>query len=249
MPDQSLDAERVADTVGLLCRRIQHRFPESGLLDVAREVARIAAHTKQRTAWIARPIFGLRIALGLLLALIAAGLAVTFSSVKVVAAEEFKLAEFVQMLEAGINDVVLIGAAVFFLGTLETRIKRRRALAAVRELRAVAHIIDMHQLTKDPQWILGSGEESGVLPPHTMSRFELSRYLDYCSELLALTGKIGALYIQRFDDDVALAAVNEVESLTTGLSRKIWQKLMILYAAGAQAPPEPAAQEDLQTPA
>lgn len=27
---------------------------------------------------------------------------------------------------------------------------------------------------------------------------------------------------------VVLAAVNEIENLTTGLSRKIWQKLMIL---------------------
>jgi hypothetical protein len=28
-----------------------------------------------------------------------------------------------------------------------------------------------------------------------------------------------------------LAAVNEIESLTTGLSRKIWQKLMIVYSS------------------
>jgi hypothetical protein len=69
-----------------------------------------------------------------------------------------------------------------------------------------------------------------------MSRFELSRYLDYCSEMLSITGKIAALYIQDFDDDGALAAVNEVESLTTGLSRKIWQKLMILYALGPETP-------------
>ncbi len=36
------------------------------------------------------------------------------------------------------------------------------------------------------------------------------------------------LYAQRFDDPVALAAVNEIEALTSGLSRKIWQKRMIL---------------------
>ena len=53
--------------------------------------------------------------------------------------------------------------------------------------------------------------------------------------MLSITGKVAALYIQDFDDDVALAAVNEVENLTNGLSRKIWQKLMIVYAMG----PEP----------
>jgi hypothetical protein len=34
--------------------------------------------------------------------------------------------------------------------------------------------------------------------------------------------------VQRFDDPVTLSAVNDVENLTAGLSRKIWQKIMIL---------------------
>ena len=46
---------------------------------------------------------------------------------------------------------------------------------------------------------------------------------------------MAALYVQNFDDGVALAAVNEVESLTTGLSNKIWQKIMILYNIGDSA--------------
>jgi hypothetical protein len=89
----------------------------------------------------------------------------------------------------------------------------------------------MHQLTKDPEWVLDRGRESGILPPRTMSRFELSRYLDYCSEALSLTSKLAALYVQEFDDPVALQAVNEVEDLTNGLARKIWQKLIVLYQA------------------
>jgi hypothetical protein len=176
------------------------------------------------------------VAVALLLALIAAGVATTLVSLRTPRAS-IGIFEFIQLLESGINDVVLVGAGVFFLLTLETRIKRQRALAAIRELRAIAHIIDMHQLTKDPEWVLGRGKESALLPPREMTRFELSRYLDYCSEMLSITGKIAALYIQDFDDDVALAAVNEVEGLTTGLSRKVWQKLMILSAMG----PEPDA--------
>ena len=34
--------------------------------------------------------------------------------------------------------------------------------------------------------------------------------------------------MQHFDDSAALAAVNEVETLCTGLSRKIWQKIMLV---------------------
>ncbi len=54
------------------------------------------------------------------------------------------------------------------------------------------------------------------------------------SELLSLTGKIAALYVQRFDDPVVITAVNEVETLCTGLSRKIWQKIMIIQANANQ---------------
>jgi hypothetical protein len=151
------------------------------------------------------------------------------------------LVQFVQVLESGINDVVFVGVAIFFLLTMEARKKRRRALSALHELRAIAHVIDMHQLTKDPEWVLARGRETGILAARSMTLFELSRYLDYCSEALSLTGKVAALYVQRFDDAVALQAVNEVEELTTGLSRKIWQKLTVLYTVPPGDPSAAAA--------
>jgi hypothetical protein len=63
--------------------------------------------------------------------------------------------------------------------------------------------------------------------------------------MLSVTGKVAALYAQDLEDGVVLAAVNEVEDLTTGLSRKVWQKLMILYArepalSSAHEPAAPA---------
>jgi hypothetical protein len=231
----ALDAGHIALTIDRLRQRIERRFPGSGLAQVCGELDRIAEKARERAAWIARPILPLRVAVALLSALIVAGLAATLSTLRA-PSESFHLVEFVQLLESGINDVVLVGAAIFFLVTLENRIKRHRALAAIHEMRAIAHVIDMHQLTKDPEWVLGQGQETGILPPRTMSRFELGRYLDYCSEMLSLTGKVAVLYVQKFDDDVALAGVNEVETLTNGLSRKIWQKLMVLHAAGPDRP-------------
>ena len=61
-----------------------------------------------------------------------------------------------------------------------------------------------------------------------MTEFELIRYLDYCSEMLSLTGKLAALYMQDMRDPVIIESVNEIEDLTTSLSRKIWQKIMVL---------------------
>jgi hypothetical protein len=43
-----------------------------------------------------------------------------------------------------------------------------------------------------------------------------------------LIGKVAALYVQGFPDPVALAAVDDIENPTTSLSRKIWQKIVIL---------------------
>jgi hypothetical protein len=133
----------------------------------------------------------------------------------------------IQMLEVD-QLCVAVGATVLFLITLESRIKRRRALKALHELRAIAHVIDMHQLTKDPERALGIGKDTASSPKRELSPFELTRYLDYCSEMLSLSGKIAAIYAQDFDDAVVVDAVNDIEDLTTGLSRKIWQKISVL---------------------
>ena len=108
--------------------------------------------------------------------------------------------------------------------------KRKRALTAIHRLRSIAHIIDMHQLTKDPERMLHTDgiNDTASSPKRSYTSFELGRYLDYCTEMLSLTGKVAAMYVESFPDAQAVGAVNELESLTTGLSRKIWQKIMVL---------------------
>jgi hypothetical protein len=98
-------------------------------------------------------------------------------------------------------------------------------------LRSLAHIIDMHQVSKDPAWLHGQGGAgplAGPPPKRAMNALELTCYLDYCADLLSVISKVAALYVQRFPDSPTLAAVDEVEGLTAGLSRKIWQKIVIL---------------------
>lgn len=92
----------------------------------------------------------------------------------------------------------------------------------------MAHVIDMHQLTKDPESLLETYQQTKSSPKRAMTAFELQRYLDYCSEMLSMISKIATLYVQDFPDTEVVDVVNEIESLTTGLSRKIWQKIMIL---------------------
>lgn len=46
--------------------------------------------------------------------------------------------------------------------------------------------------------------------------------------MLSLVSKIAFLYVNNFDDVDANQSVNELEDLTSGLSRKIWQKITII---------------------
>jgi len=139
-----------------------------------------------------------------------------------------ELLSVLQAVEAAANIVVLLGAVLFFLISLETRLKRNRSLRDLHVFRSIAHVIDMHQLTKDPSSVLASECATASSPQRTMSSFELTRYLDYCSEMLSLTSKLAAVYAQNLPDPVVIDAVNEIESLTTNLSQKIWQKITIL---------------------
>ncbi len=140
-------------------------------------------------------------------------------------------ADAVQGLEAATNEIILLSLLLLFLVSLENRFKRRTTLRMLHRLRSLAHVVDMHQLTKDPDSVLRSTTPTIVSPERTLSEAQLARYLDYCSELLALISKLAALLAQHQQDAVVLSAVNDVETLTSGLSRKIWQKITILDIA------------------
>lgn len=222
---RSLDSEKIIGTIERLCSRIDERFPNSGLGRVCKELLTIARESQQRSAWIAKPQKSLRILVGVLIALIVSVLVLVLAN-STLPPNGFDFVVLLQASEAGINVFIIIGAAILFLITSEVRMKRSRALKAIHELRALAHVIDMHQLTKDPDRF--PIREAATTPTQNFTPAQIVRYLDYCSEMLSLIGKLAALYVQKFDDPVALAAVNEVEELTTGLSRKIWQKIMIV---------------------
>lgn len=236
MQYRQLDEQRILQTLERLRDRIAERFPESGLRQVANELLAVGAEVSDCVDYLRKPNWGLRIATGA--AVIA--LATLLVLVAYMAAPETPVTtqvggwkELVPLIESGVNDIVFAGIAVFFLLTIETRMKRRRALGVLHQLRSLAHVVDMHQLTKDPERLLSPEPDTSSSPVRTMTPSELGRYLDYCSELLSVTSKLSALLVQYFNDEVVLGAVNEVETLTTGLSGKIWQKIRMLGIVAA----------------
>ena len=184
--------------------------------------------TERRAARLSRPFIALRLVVGLIL------LAALAGEVSVAMAIDWRqvlrsgVVPLAQGLESAVNLVILSGGAAWFLLTLETRWKRRRIRVALNELRAFAHVVDMHQLTKDPTVVLGGAHPTSASPKRLMSEFQLARYLDYCAEMLALISKLAALYGLRSLDVEIDQSVREIEGLTSDLGRKIWQKITIL---------------------
>jgi hypothetical protein len=85
----------------------------------------------------------------------------------------------------------------------------------------------MHQLTKDPsKFIVGGNTPSS--PPLLLNEFQMTRYLDYCSEMLSLTSKVAVVFGQYLDNPAVAEVVSDIERISAGLSQKIWQKIMIL---------------------
>jgi hypothetical protein len=137
--------------------------------------------------------------------------------------------EFAEGTDAALHLLVILGGGIFFIASWEMRKKRNAALDALSELRSLAHIIDMHQITKDPGLAHIKDLPEGVVDTRTVrTDAQLALYLDYSSDMLSIIGKLAALYAENLHDRTVLDAVNEIESLSNGLCGKLWQKIMII---------------------
>lgn len=230
-----LQSDKIVRTIEQLEKRIADRFPNSGLRKVVNQFLEIAGKSKKNIEWISKPNLAIRIFSYLIIAVGVIAIVYSFTLIDL-KIQNRTLSNVVSFSESLFNDLVLIGAAIFFMVTIETRVKRRRTSKMLNELRVIAHVIDMHQLTKDPGMIRENKKFTENSPSRTLSKFELERYLDYCSEALSLIGKVAALYSQSLPDEVVVRTVTEIEGLSTGFSRKIWQKLIILNGMDDEKP-------------
>lgn len=226
-----LRAAAIIGTLDQLQARIGLRFPDSSLKSVCGELAVHARTVSHRARRIGRPYLFLRFLMLIsILGAVAAGGWMAWRAGGEQLEIGRELAGLTAGLDAAVHLIFVAGGAVWTLLTLEQRLKRSRALGDLYRLRSFAHIVDMHQLTKDPTVILSPGPATAASPRHEMNQFQLTRYLDYCSELLSLIGKLAALYGEYTRDPQVVDAIGSVEDLCGNLSRKIWQKITILSA-------------------
>ena len=131
---QSIDSILSA-TIAQLSNRVKERFPDGNLIQACDELLRLSSDTKLRAEWIGSPIISLRIVATILISLIAVALVSAFSQLNL-SSGRLDVVVFVYFLNAGMNNIVISAAVVFFLITIEARVKRRRSLLAIHELRS-----------------------------------------------------------------------------------------------------------------
>ncbi len=237
---RSLDSAKIISTIDALEQRIAERFPGSGLGKVCADLVQLARESEQRVVEIAKPNIALRAGIAAILAT-GAFLLMQIASIIELKRESENLSGILQGIDSAFNILLLMGAGMLFLSSLETRWKRHKVMERLHELRSIVHVIDMHQLPKDPS----SNRPATVavaehgLPPRVLSSFELTRYLDYCSEMLSLTGKVAALYAQSTKDSIVIDAASDIGQITTNLSSKIWQKITLVQAREGRNVPLP----------
>jgi len=228
---ERLEADPVLTTIDRLRARIEARFPQRGLYAVSGELLELADRVATSSARNRDRLRLVRIGSRALVVLVVvlAALALGFAArAAVVDGGPAHDVEWLTLLESGVNDLVFAAIAIWFLFTVPERMRRADTLALLHELRSLAHVIDMHQLNKDPERLRPSFTPTPMSPAMDLTYEELEHYLDYCSELLSLVGKTAALCAEESRDAVVLDTVSTIETLTTSMSRKIWQKISIL---------------------
>jgi hypothetical protein len=224
---RKLDIDKTVDTIFHLKLRINDRFPESGLLKICEDLYEIGKRTRENIQFVNKPNWLLRITFILLISIFAPTLVFTFATFfkkNTIQNKSFYLSP--EELESIIQILIFIGGSIYSLYKIEDNIKRKKALKHLYELKSIAHVIDMHQLIKEP--ISLNTNKTKNSPKRELSNFQLLRYLDYCCELLSLTSKISTLYSNELQDEVVLNTINEIEELTLGLTQKNWQKITLI---------------------
>ena len=148
---RTLDPARIIDTAQRLEERVAERFPERGLRAVAAELVSLSQDLAKAAKELEAPIWWLR---GAIVAAFIAGVAMFLFVGTILPLDRISGADdavqSMQGIEATINTVILAVLGLLALIRTEERIKRKKVFRQLHGLRSLIHVIDMHQLTKDP---------------------------------------------------------------------------------------------------
>ena len=121
--------------------------------------------------------------------------------------------DWVPLVESLINDIVFTAIAVFFLWAMPERLERRTLLDLLHRLRSLAHVVDMHQLDKDPEQARADYVPTAKSRRHRMNAEDAAPLLRLLQRARLPDRKTAALCAERTSDPVVLHTVSEIETL------------------------------------
>ncbi|TIW35285.1 MAG: hypothetical protein E5V62_12120, partial [Mesorhizobium sp.] len=176
---RTLDPKLIIETAERLEERVAERFPDAGLRGVAAELVSLSRDLAKGAKALEAPLWWLR---GLIAAAVIAG-ALVFVFVGTILpldrlSRTSDALQSVQGIEASLNMIIL--AVIGFLALIRTeeRIKRKQVFRQLHGLRSLIHVIDMHQLTKDPATLSANFKPTSHSPARITNAADLARYLD-----------------------------------------------------------------------
>jgi hypothetical protein len=220
----------VAATASKLVERISSRFGQDHLTDVALQVERVARMSDAKLKkslrlgrvirWLTWP-WVLAAALGIVAWIRSLHLTIELKDA----------GDLAQSLDSIFQLLLVLGAGAWFLLSIGSKVQRAALLKALQELNELAQVVDLIQLDKDPDRLHFSKEQRTDKSPtlgKANTAFLLSRYLDYCAELLSILAKVGCLYRDKVSDEVVLSRLGDFDRLTNQLRANISTKMSLI---------------------
>ena len=217
-----LDPAKIILTAENLARRVSGRFPESTLAGLAADLAEIARETDERASLARKPDQLIRSAgwLAGILGLLALWYFVGRIQTHLIDSKmEFgTITDLFESADAGFNILVALAGALWFLVSLEARVKRKQALEHIGELLEFIQLIDVTQLYYTPELYT-----SNVSPDSPKARFDHT-YLLFCNEMLGIIGNLAPLYTRGNMDDSVWRATSDVLMLANAIGGRLFAK-------------------------
>ena len=219
-----LDPAKIVETAENLARGVGERLPASTLAGLAEELAAIAHATDERARQARRPIYAVRV--GSVMAIGMAALGLWYLAKHIHARWEFgTITELFEATDAGFNLLVLLAGALWFCITIEARIKRKKALDFLGELREFIHVIDVTQLYYTPDLYRTDPATS-----HSSLNLDYT-YLLSCTQMLGVISNLAPLYTRGAAGDSILRTVSEIEMLADSITAKLHSKAGMVRSA------------------
>jgi hypothetical protein len=232
-PRHRLDPGRVIATARRIRDDVSERMPGSPLAGLAGDLAELAQAAEERRVRAAQPILAIRALSSLAIA--AGVVALWYLERHIHTRWEFAtITDVFESMQAGFSLLVLLAGALWTCITLESRIKRREALAYIEELRDFIHVIDVTQLanTTNLHRPAGPSTPAGLAVEET--------FLLFCTQMLAVIGNLAPILTRGATGDSILRAAAEVQMLAIAVTTKHFSKaytLHMLVAKHTSPPP------------